>query len=184
MSEEEIDEGLARVKRIQGECTASNALVRSQIVAARKEVAGGRKFEDVAARYSREGREEALEWESYQLGELPEESPLRQFLAKAKAGEISDLIEWDDGLMFVKVLKVKKGDAPDGEVEPDEYEIGRIVVNIWDRPDDMTRDEVRAELLKWKEQKAQESLGERLFREAVLEFPNGTNWFVAVSSGI
>ena len=182
VSEKEIDEGLARVKRVQDGCVASNKLVRAKIAAARAEVLAGKDFAEVASRSSRGGKDEAKEWESIQFEDVAEDSPLRSFLAKAKVGDISDLIEWEDGLMFVKVLKVSKGDAEAGGGTSKTFDLGRVVVNIWDRPDDMTRDEVRAQLLKWKEQKVQESLGERLFKEAVLEFPNGTNWFAVATS--
>ncbi|MCR5750921.1 MAG: SurA N-terminal domain-containing protein [Kiritimatiellae bacterium] len=183
VSEKEIDEGLARVKRVQDGCAASNKIFRATIAAARAEVLAGRDFAEVAERSSRGGKGEALEWESLQIEEVPEESPLRAFLAKAKEGDISDVIEWEDGLMFVKVLKVGKGDEEGAGDGAKVFDLGRVVVNIWDSPDDMTRPEVRSELLKWKEQKAQEALGERLFKEAVLEFPNGTNWFAVATSG-
>jgi len=182
VSEKEIDEGLARVKRVQDGCVASNKIYRAKLAAARAEVLAGGDFAEVAGRSSREGRREAEEWESVQIDEVAEDSPLRGFLAKAKAGDVSDIVEWEDGLMFVKVLKVSDGEKNGEGNAAKVYDLGRVVVNIWDRPEDMTRDQVRGELLKWKEQKVQEGLGERLFKEAVLEFPNGTNWFAVATS--
>lgn len=183
VSEQEIDEGLARVKRVQDECAASNALVRAKMEVALREVTAGGDWAAVAKKNSRPQSivdDEYKEWQTFESDdfEFEETKNLAAWLATAKAGDVSALMEWEDGIMFVKLLESRKNEDSDEASESTmTYKLARVVENIWDSPEDMTRDEVRTALLKWKEREVQKVLGTRIFSEAVLEYPNGTNWF-------
>ena len=182
VSEKEIDEGLARVADFNRRADVSNEVQRAHLAQAVREVRAGGDFAAIAKKYSLVHPEQGADWQTVELGELASDSPLREWLSSAKVGELSGPLDLDDGLSIVKLLAKSKGDAPDGVPPPDIYHLARITVLAFERSPEMSRDEVRAALVNYKNNEIQKELGTRLFNTAVLEYPNGTNWFPRVGS--
>ena len=175
------DEEIAARERFVAEFDANadrlNAKQRRKLVAARKEIMAGADFAAVAAKCSEVSPEHGKEWETVELGELPPDEDLAVWLKKAKVGEVSKPLDLPDGLGLVKLVSVGKGEAPKGAPLPDVYTLVKCTVRAFERMQYQDRPTMRNQLLMWKRQEAQKKLGTMLYDQAVIEYPNGTDFF-------
>lgn len=175
------DEEIAARERFVAEFDANadrlNAKQRRKLVTARKEIMAGADFAAVAAKCSEVSPEHGKEWETVELGELPPDEDLAVWLKKAKVGEVSKPLDLPDGLGLVKLVSVGKGEAPKGAPLPDVYTLVKCTVRAFERMQYQDRPTMRNQLLMWKRQEAQKKLGTMLYDQAVIEYPNGTDFF-------
>lgn len=175
------DEELAARERYVAEFDANadrlNAEQRKKLDVARAEIAGGADFAEVAAKHSEISPEHGKSWVAVELGELPQEEDLAQWLKNAKAGDVSGPLDLPDGIGLVKVVSVTKGDAPAGAPIPDVYTLVKCTVKAFERMQYQDRPTMTRQLLTWKRQDAQQKLGTMLYEQAVIEYPNGTSFF-------
>ena len=154
-----------------------NAEQRKKLEAARQEIMAGADFAAVAAKCSEVSPEHGKEWQTVELGELPPDEDLAAWLKTAKVGEVSKPIDLPDGLGLVKLVSVGKGEAPQGAPLPDVYTLVKCTVRAFERMRYQDRPTMKNQLLVWKRQEAQKKLGTMLYDQAVIEYPNGTDFF-------
>lgn len=192
VTEKEVDEGLERQNRYYARAIASNTVTYatcSNVLAQIK--AGTIDFLSAAKKYSQVGSaEDAEEGEEFDGEDFaPEDEEYKKHLAKlkkwaysAKIGSVSGPWEMEDGLSIVKLLARSEGGAG-VEDEPEEVKLARITfIMLEPEPEPRTREFVRESLLKWKANRAQKQMFEKLHAETKLEYPLGTNFQFTVSN--
>ena len=158
----------------------NNDLSRKRLLEASSEIAAGGDFADVTAKYAQLHPEFGREWVTIEMGELQQDEDLYKWLKSAKVGEVSPPLDLDDGMAIVKLVKIGKGEAPAGAPLPDVYTLVRCTVYAYEYIQRLERAELVSELLTMRRTAAQRKLGEMLTSRAVLEYPNGTNFFQSV----
>ena len=175
------DEEIAARERFVAEFDANadrlNAEQRKKLETARKEIEAGVDFAVVAAKHSELSPEHGKEWQTVELGELPQDEDLANWLKTAKVGEVSKPLDLPDGLGLVKLVSVGKGEAPQGAPLPDVYTLVKCTVRAFERMQYQDRSTMKNQLLIWKREDAQKKLGTMLYEQAVIEYPNGTDFF-------
>lgn len=177
ISDEEVSAAQARIAAWDKNAERNNEESKKRLSAARAEIDAGGDFAAVAAKYAQVSPEHGKEWATFELGELPQEEDLYKWLVTAKAGDISPPLDLDDGIAIVKLVEVGKGEAPQGAVRPDTYRLVKCTAYAYQYIQHLERPELEGELVKAKMRDAQRALGTMLMGRAVLEYPNGTNFF-------
>lgn len=195
VSEQEVDEGLARQTAYYERAIASNAVTYVTCSNVLAEVRGGLGFAAAAKKYpmvdpelATEGEE--LDPEDFDEGDDPKIKAamfqLRKWAFTEPIGSVTGPVEMPDGLAIVKLLgrrgalaaptKGKDEDETDAELEA-EVQLARLVFPMVEpEPEPRTREFVRQSLLKWKADKAQKAMCERIQSGMKLDYPNGTNF--------
>lgn len=182
VTDEEIAQGEKYVENWNKTADKNNEGARKRLAQARAEIDAGGEFAEVAAKYAQVHPEHGKVWQTVQLGELPQDEDLYKWLVKAKVGDISQPIDLEDGLAIVKLESLGKGEAPPGVPPPDTYTLRRCTVYAYQYIETLGRPELQRELLQMKKRAAQKTLGVMLTDRAVLEYPNGTNFFDSASA--
>lgn len=177
VTDEEIAQGEKYVENWNKTADKNNEGARKRLAQARAEIDAGGAFADVTAKYAQVHPEHGKVWQTVQLGELPQDEDLYKWLVQAKVGDISQPLDLEDGLAIVKLEAKGKGDAPPGVPLPDTYTLLRCTVYAYQYIETLGRPEMQQELLQMKKRAAQKTLGVMLTERAVLEYPNGTNFF-------
>ena len=179
VSDEEVTNELARVRSFNETADRMNARARETLLKAKKEILDGGIFSQVTKKYGEYRTEQGKEWMTVQLEELvgEGEKALRDWLKNAKTGDISDPIDFDDGIAIVGVVMKGEGEAPAGVTGPTLYTLVRCTMLARNNMEVPTADEVRKAVLEFKRGAAQREVFTNLFSSAVVDFPNGTNFF-------
>ena len=171
------------------------ALLNTAIVA----IKNGLPFAEAAKKYSLLP-EEGTEWESFDREDLSELRELRDWVKTAKVGDVSGVLELEDGFSVVKLLAYEKEDDDDGqgkalvlnvsdgkeEVETDDdmpeetWTMVRICRKAWEPFEPMTREEIVNSLFKVRSREVQKKIGDAIMAKAQIEWPHGTNLFSIV----
>ena len=179
VTEAELARLTAHMEKWNKTASDNNAESKGRLAKARAEIDAGVPFADVAKKYSQVHPEHGAKWETLELGELPQDEDLYKWLAKAKVGEISPPLDLEDGLAIVKLVSIGKGDAPRGVPKPDVYTLVRCTAYAYQYVEQLDRPKKIREILNEKRSAAQKKLGMMLTERAVLEYPNGKNFFGA-----
>lgn len=189
VTEAEVTNLLKNVKQFNANANKMNNLARRKLMKAKREILSGEKFADVAKKYSELRPEEGKAWITVTLEELVAEGEagLKAWLTTAKVGDISDPIDFDDGVAIVGLVAKGEGEyppnAPIGLAPPILHTLVRCTLLARQNVETVTPAEARVKMRDWHKENAQKELGARLLKEAVLEFPNGTNFFTRVTGG-
>ena len=172
-----------RISRFQARAAASNAVEKAILEKAIAEIAAGKDFAEVAKAYSRDPEQGAL-WGTSYLDEMESSPALMKWASSAKAGDVSGILELDDGWAVVKVVSRRDEDIPPGVIKiPREiWELVRVSRNLFESPPDMDREEIVSKLLEFRNKDLQKKIGDMIMKEAVIEWPNGTNLFVKATA--
>jgi len=179
VSDEEVTNELARVRTFNETANRMNARARETLLKAKKEILDGGIFSQVTKKYGEYCPEQGKEWITVQLEELNAEGEkgLREWLKNAEMGDISDPIDFDDGVSIVGVVRKGEGEAPEGVVGPTLYTLVRCTMLARNNMEVPTADEVRKAVLEFKRGEARREVFTNLYHAATIEFPNGTNFF-------
>ena len=179
VSDEEVTNELVRVRTFNETANRMNARARETLLKAKKEILGGGLFWQVAKKYGEYHPEQGKEWITVQLEELNAEGEkgLREWLKTAEMGDISDPIDFDDGISIVGVVRKGEGEAPAGVVAPTLYTLVRCTMLARNNMEVPTADAVRKAVLEVKHGEARREVFTNLYYAATIEFPNGTNFF-------
>ena len=141
-------------------------------------IKAGEDFSKVAEMYS-ETKGDGKIWGDYLLEEVEESPALVNWLMGAKDGDVSGILELDDGFSVVKVLKRHPEELPPGskDVPREVWELARISRKCYDGFPDQTREEIVDELTRHRNNKIQRQIGDAVMSQAVIEWPHGTNLF-------
>ncbi len=179
ITDEDIVAVSNRIVRFQANAAASNAVEHAALEAAMAEIKAGADFAAVAKKYS-EVPEEGEYWGEYFLEEISENPRLVEWVKTAKPNDVSGILELDDGISIVKVLERHLEDVPAGQEYEERHEVWRLVRiarRFFETTDDMTRPEIIQMLTNYRNKKIQKKVGEAIMKEAVVEWPHGTNLF-------
>lgn len=177
ISDEEISATQARIAEWDKNADRNNEESKKRLASARAEIDAGGDFAEVTARYAQVSPEHGKAWATFELGELPQDDDLYKWLVTAKVGDISPPLDLEDGIAIVKLAAIGKGDAPQGVARPDTYTLVKCTAYAYQYIQHLERPELVRELLNAKMGNAQRILGTMLMERAVLEYPNGTNFF-------
>lgn len=177
VTEEELSARLRFVADFDANADRLNAEQRRKLEVARVEIAAGGDFAAVTAKQAEVSPEHGKVWTAVELGELPPDEDLAKWLKTAKVGEISPPLDLPDGLGLVKLVSMGKGEAPPGAPLPDVYTLVKCTVRAFERMQYQDPPTMKNQLLVWKRQEAQKKLGTMLYDQAVIEYPNGTDFF-------
>lgn len=177
VSEERIAAYKAKVDRFDARSKKKNEKSYQRAMKFREKVLNGADFKKLGLKAAQVSPNYVEEWESFQLMELESGDPLRKWLETAKVGELSMPIDLDDGLAIVKLVSKEKADTPEGMEPVYDYNLTRCTFFAYQYAIDQTDDEIRDMLLDESRNEARQRLGEKLVSEAVIEFPNGNQFF-------
>ena len=178
VSDAEMKRRVEFVKRFDANAEAMNERAKERLLAAKKRILSGADIAEEAKKiFDTVHPEYAKKWGRFEIQEFPADEDLHKWLLTAKAGDISDPLDLEDGIAIVKVIEKGKGEAPEGITPPDAFTLVRCTVKALEKMRYQSPDEMRRQLLFWKRQEAQQKLGTMLTAKAVIEYPNGTNLF-------
>ena len=185
VTDEMVSNHLARITAWNENADRLNAKARKKANQFREKVVNGGDFVELGKKTAQIRPEYVEKWDSFQLMEFTEENQqLRDWLATANAGDISGPIDLDDGIAIVKVVDKWKEPQGQGHEPVDEFELVRCTFKAYQYTLNETEDEIRRQYLVELEKNLMGQLGERLWKNAVIEFPNGRDfWGKAKESG-
>lgn len=178
VSDVEVTNRIAKIKAINEKTTRLNDEARRKAAEAKAEILAGGSFYEVTTNRCDLSPEQGREWDTYELGELEPEDPLFRFLAGAKQGDISDPMDFDDGIGIVGVVLKEMGEAPEGYTPAEQFTLVRCLFRAYDpieESDDAS--EVRRIILDERRSQARLVLGDELMKSAKIEYPSGENIF-------
>ena len=178
VTDEMVSNHLARITAWNENADRLNAKARKKANQFREKVMNGGDFVELGKKTAQIRPEYAEKWDSFQLMEFTEENQqLRDWLTTANAGDISGPIDLDDGIAIVKVVDKWKEPQGEGHEPVDEFELIRCTFTAYQYTLVETEDEIRRQYLVELEKNLMGQLGEQLWKKAVIEFPNGCDFF-------
>lgn len=180
VSENEIDEGLARLDAAKARIAATNTAAWAACSNALQAVKAGAEFATVGRKFGAEDTQEAIEWgwfsrEDFDM--MAKRCPaLKRWAFTAKVGEIGGPFDMDDGLSIIKVVGHQEGSEKASMASKQTEEVQLVRINFLmaeENTEPRTREHCREALLVWKRQDAQTRLFTKLFNEAKIAYPNG-----------
>ena len=178
VTDEMVSNHMARITAWNKNADRLNAKSRKKAMQFKEKVLKGGDFAELGKRFAQINPDYAEKWESFQLMELTDEdSQLREWLKTANKGDVSDPIDLDDGIAIVKVVDKWKEPQGPGHEPVDEFELVRCTFKAYQSTLVETEDEIRRQYLIELQKHLAVQLGERLWKEAVIEFPNGCDFF-------
>lgn len=180
VTQEEIDKQKAFNVEYNKQIAEMNAASHRKAEEARKEIIEkNRLFKDVAKERAELSPEQGERWDVVELAELEASDPFAQWLVKAEVGDISQPIDFDDGLAIVGLVSKVKSDSSihPGE-EADMYEVVRVLFKAYVPREILETDEEwRDAILEYRRNEARRALGAELSANVQIEFPNGESIF-------
>lgn len=178
VTDEMVSNHLARITAWNENADRLNAKARKKADQFREKVMNGGDFVELGKKTAQIHPEYAEEWDSFQLMEFTEENQqLRNWLKTANAGDISGPIDLDDGIAIVKVVDKWKEPQGEGNEPVDEFELVRCTFKAYQYTLVETEEEIRKQYRIELERNLMSQLGERLWKNAVIEFPNGSDFW-------
>ena len=178
VSEEAISNKWEEVQRVNAKADKLNAKMRKKALEFRQKVLDGGDFGALALKYAKVHPEYGTNWTSAVLAEFTPEEDIYKWLVNAKEGDISEPLEMDDGLAIVKVVSLHNADLPKGFKPETEYTMVRCTFYIYNKFVEETSPEtIREVFLDEQLKKAHGELGKILWNKAVIELPNGEDFF-------
>ena len=178
VSEEAISNKWAEVLRVNAKADKENAKMRAKALEFRQKILDGGDFGELTKKYAKVHPEYGTNWTTAVLAEFSPEEDIHKWLVNAKTGDISEPLEMDDGLAIVKLVSRQKANLPKGLKPEDEFTMVRCTFYIFNKYEEDTSPElIRKVFLDEQLKKAHGELGVKLWNEAVIELPNGEDFF-------
>ena len=179
VSAQDVSNHLERVRAFNETADKMNKRAREMLLKAKSEILAGAKFGAVAKKYAEVNPEEGMEWRTVEIPELVSEgeAQLKRWLATAKVGDISDPMDFDDGISIVGLVRKGLGEVPANMEPPMLYTLVRCTMYARQSMETPSEDEARALLAEFRLGEAQKEIGAAFYNKSVIEFPNGTNFF-------
>ena len=178
VSEEAISNKWEEVQRVNAKADTMNAKMRAKALEFKQKVQEGGDFGELTLKYAKVHPEYGTNWTSAVLAEFAPEEDIYKWLSGAKDGDISDPIELDDGLAVIKLVSRHRANLPKGFTPEDEFTMVRCTFYIFNKYVEETSPEsIREVFLREQLQQAHGELGVRLWNAAVIELPNGEDFF-------
>lgn len=157
---------------------ASNKVELAQMNAALRDIQSGMDFGEAARRYS-ERPEQGVGWGDFLLDEMIDNPALLEWAKTAHTGDVSGIIEMDDGWGIVKVLRRGPEDLPPGSmmIPRESWKLARITRKLFETAKQLPRDEIIQGLKDYRNKKLQKRVGDAIMAEAKIEWPHGDELF-------
>ena len=183
ITEDDVIAASNRWKTLTATAIASNAVEKAILEKALAEIAAGGDFGDVAEKYS-ENPGDGKEWTDCDAEDLEGEevdgaSEFATWLKRAKVGDVSGILELDDGWSVIKVVALERDEDDFNEIT---WKLVRICRTLWELPPELDHDETVDGLREFRTKKIQKILGDKVLENAVIEWPHGTNLFKKASA--
>lgn len=180
VSEETIDDFLNRLEVFNKDSEHRNAKSRSRAMEVREKILAGEiSFVEAARKWANVSPEHGEAWGEFRLSEFGEEEEIHKWLSTAKVGDISYPVDLDDGLALVGVVAITPADLPPGFPPENDYTLVKCTFYAYQTAEKLTREEARKYLLDQRRLQVSDELGKQLYAEAVIEMPNGNDFFVS-----
>ena len=178
VSDEVVSNHLASITAWNKNADRLNEKSRKKANKFREKVLEGGDFIELGKQYAEVRPDYVEKWDSFQLMEFTEEdSQLKEWLKTANKGDVSGPIDLDDGLAIVKVVDKWQEPQGPGHEPADEFELIRCTFKAYQYTLVETEDDIRRQYKIELQNHLMAQLGERLWKEAVIEFPNGCEFF-------
>ena len=143
----------------------------------------GADFAELAKRFSDWNAEDGVLWGPWDRADLKNKSPkLLEWAEKAKPGDIIGPIDIDDGLSVVKFVARDHLEDLDDPDLAEEFSFQRVNFKVFVDVEPMSRDKIVEDIRRSRMERRSKSLADRLWAEAKIEYPHGTNLFCKVTS--
>lgn len=165
------------------ESVQSNAVQKAILEKALVEIRSGTNFIEVAKKYS-STPDDAKEWDDFLLEEFEESPQVAQWLKTAKDGDVSGILEMDDGWSVIKVLSRHSEEVPPEDViiPRTMWLLVRITRPLYETAADLTHKQIVQMLISYHSRRLQKEVGDAIMADAVIEWPYGTNLFPKVEN--
>lgn len=162
---------------------ASNAVEKAILEKAIAEIKAGTDFAITAKKFS-QTPEEGTQWDDFLLEEFDESPDVVKWLKTAQTGDVSGILELDDGWSVIKVLSRHKEEYPPAGISsPREmWLLVRISRRLYETAKELPRDEIIKGLTAYRSRKIQKVVAEAVMEGSVIEWPRGTNLFTRLTS--
>ncbi len=161
-------------------CVATNQLVMARGQKLVEQIKAGADFETVAIANSEEENFTTSYWGEFSGGEIEDEQ-VRAAALNEPIGSVAGPFDTEDGLIIIKILKRVKQGAVEGAEDETTVHLGRIFLRLgqsFECPDDK---ELRAEVLRERQESQMLPFLGKLRADANVRFPHGTNLWPVVS---
>lgn len=181
---EEIVQAQESIRAFNERAKRNNERSRKKALEFREKVLAGGNFAELARKMGKVHVEEGEEWELSDVEAFPEDTPIRTWLeTKPKAGELSQPMDFDDGLSVVGVVEVlTDGKLPDGTLLPDAYRLVRCTFHAYEYMREATTNQIVEAILKHRRSEAAKEVGSRILLNAKIDYPNGNELFPPVNA--
>ena len=180
VSEKEIDDYIAFATKANAEAEKRMVEQRERALKAREEIVKSGDFAAVTSNRAEVAKDEGTMWITCSFAEAMEENEnLAKWLVNAKVGDISEPMDFDDGISIVGLRQVFTEENPEAGKEPEkEYDLVRCTFVAYDQIEGLDdRKGIESEILAERRQHALRELGTRLTTAAKIEYPLGTKIF-------
>ena len=180
VSEKEIDDYIASAKKANAEAERKMAEQRERALKVREEILNGGNFAAVTSNRADIAKGDGTIWLTCTFAEAMEENEkLAKWLVTAKVGDISEPMDFEDGIAIVGLRHVFTEEDPEEGKEPEkEYDLVRCTFTAYDLIEGLDeRKGIESEMLDERRQLAFRELGTRLTATAKVEYPLGTKIF-------
>lgn len=180
VSDAVVDTCLQRVKEFNANADKLTEKSKAKARKFRAEVLAGGDFTELTKKYADLMPEHGEKWNDFAVSDIPDDWELKKWLQTAKGGDVSEPMDTPDGIAVVGLIfqytpnlpkELRMSGAP--EVE---NRLVKCTFNAYEKLSE-SRDDITRDLMAKQRRQQQKRLGERLFREAVIEYPNGVTWF-------
>ena len=178
ITEDDVIAASNRWKSLTATAIASNAVQKAILEKAVAEIAAGADFGEVAEKYS-ENPGDGKEWTDLDTEDVADEPALAAWLKNAKVGDVSGILELDDGLAVLKLESLERDDEDFNDIT---WKLVRICRTMWELPPELDHDETFDGIREYRTNKLQKLVGKKVLENAVVEWPHGTNLFKKTSA--
>ena len=180
VSEKEIDDYITIAKKANAEAEKRMAAQRERALKVREEILNGGNFAAVTSNRADIAKGDGTIWLTCSFAEaMEEDEKLAKWLVTAKVGDISEPMDFEDGIAIVGLRHVFTEEDPEEGKEPEkEYDLVRCTFTAYDLIEGLDdRKGIESEMLDERRVQALGELGVRLTSAAKIEYPLGTKIF-------
>lgn len=141
----------------------------------------GADFAELAKKFSDWNSEDGILWGPWDCSDLKVKSPeVLAWAREAKPGDIIGPIDVDDGRSIIKFVSHDHLEDLDDPELSEEYSFQRVNFKVFTEHPKRTRDQIAEEVKLHRKERQAKALADRLWYEAKIEYPHGTNLFNTV----
>lgn len=179
VSSAEVSNRIAYVEKYEADIVRMNDEAKQKAKSAKAEILAGASFASVVTNRAELYKDQGTYWDTVDLTEFEPDEPIFRFLASAKTGDISDPLDFEDGIGIVGVVLRETPEATSDDESPvDQFTLVRCMFNGYESLDEPTDFAAMRKLLVERQTAAaREALIESLTAKAKVAMPYGRKLF-------